>query len=145
MEDIEVGGSSTRAVASPSVRWGMAVLRFLIWGVPGFIVALCLNATLVKLLGWPFPIAYAVALGVQLSINFVVCRVIVFPGSEPGTVVKQIGLFTGTSVLIRFVDLGVYSLITALLEIHFLIVQACNVLLFAVVRYSVVKWIFSPK
>ena len=54
------------------------VARFVLFGIPAFLIAIPLNFFLVETLLWPKQAAYALVLLVQVTINFFICIRFVF-------------------------------------------------------------------
>ena len=71
------------------LRLGTEVFKFLIVGLPAFIVAIPLNWFLVEKLAWWKPLAYAFVLVAQTTVNFFLCRRFVFLPSKEKSIGKQ--------------------------------------------------------
>lgn len=116
------------------------LVKFLAAGAPAFGVALAINWVLAQRLGWPTPLAYAIVLVVQVSVNFWMCKWFVFEHSAVGSLWRQFSTFFTGIALFRVADWAVYSLITHYTPTPPIVMQAINVVLF-----SVLKFIFSER
>lgn len=116
------------------------LIRFLLAGLPGLAAALLLNYALVQGLACPKPLAYALVLIVQVSLNFLLCRAFVFDVAPGQNILTQYAVFLAGIGAFRIADWALYSLIVSTTPVPFLIVQLFNVALF-----SVGKFIFARR
>lgn len=121
------------------------VIRFLVAGVPAFLVAIVLNYTLVQVLGLNKPIAYALVLVVQIVINFFACRFFVFEVDPALKMRRSFAIFFNGIALFRLADWIVYSILTHF-GVPFLLAQMANIAVFAVLKFEFSRRVFeSPK
>lgn len=114
--------------------------KFLLAGLPAFLVAIPLNWVLVDLADIPKPLAYAFVLAVQITINFFMLRRYVFDTDRSVTMWSQfVKFFIGIAVF-RLLDWALYTILVTATGVHYLIIQAGNVAIF-----SVAKFLFSKK
>jgi putative flippase GtrA len=118
------------------------LLRFLVAGVPAFIVAIGLNYLLVKEIGMATSSAYAAVLAVQIVINFFACRYLVFKVSAEHNLSRAFLIFSGGIVAFRLADWGVYVLLTHW-KLHFLLAQLFNVALFSLLKFEFARRVFE--
>jgi putative flippase GtrA len=111
------------------------VAQFLVWGLPAFLFAIPLNYTLVEVVAWPKPIAYAVVLIFQVVLNFFMCRWFVFKPGDHKTPGRQFIEFFAGILGFRFADWAIYSLLVQFLPDLYIGIQFLNVLLFAALKY----------
>lgn len=124
------------------------IVRFLVWGLPAFVVSLLLNTLLTTTLGWPKPVSYLVALYVQLSINYFVCRRIVFDSDPDAPMLRQYAQFMAGVAFFRLLDWGLYSLLVAFIPfftVYYQAAQILNVILFSVLRFRFSESLFEKK
>lgn len=119
------------------------LIKFLIAGVPAFLVAIPLNYFLVTKAGLSKPVAYAIVLVVQVTINFFACRYYVFDAKPGRSLWQSFGAFLGGILLFRLADWGVYVLLTTRLDFHYLAVQFFNVALFGLLKFQFSKLVFE--
>lgn len=123
----------------------MKLFKFFAWGIPAFAIALPLNYALVKWAELTKPIAYALVLAVQISINFFACRFFVFETDRRKSLWKSFALFVHGIVFFRLADWGVYSLLTTQFGLPFIGVQLFNVALFGLVKFEFSKRVFESR
>ena len=111
------------------------LLKFLVVGLPAFLIAIPLNLILVEKLFWPKPAAYALVLVVQVTLNFFACIYFVFKRDASKSLRSQFILFMSGILSARVMDWGVYSLLTWL-GMNYIVVQFLNVTLFSVLKFS---------
>lgn len=124
------------------------VVRFLAWGFPAFVISLLLNTFLTTTLGWPKPVSYLVALYIQVSINYFICRRIVFDSDPDVPMLPQYLHFMTGVAFFRLLDWGLYSLLVAFVPffaVYYQAAQIFNVVLFSVLRFKFSESIFERK
>ena len=114
--------------------------KFLLAGLPAFIVAIPLNYVLVSLFDIYKPLAYVIVLFIQVSINFFIVRRFVFHNKGCDNIITEYYKFFIGISFFRFLDWVLYSTIVSLTPINYLIVQLGNVFIF-----SVAKFLYSKK
>jgi putative flippase GtrA len=124
-----------RITRHPLYRRGLKLSRFLAAGLPAFLVALVLNYLLVTRWHWAEPLAYALVLVVQVTVNFFMCRCFVFEQTSPNPLWMQFGQFFAGIVGFRLADWAVYTVAVEVLGLYFVAVQIANVVIFSVLKY----------
>ncbi len=121
---------------SPKLRVLLKKLGlFLVAGLPAFAVAVPLNHFLVKQCHWSMPLAYALVLVVQVSINFFACCLFVFKRDTQRSMWKQFFIFLSGISAARLVDWAAYSLMTWM-GVPMLAAQLFNVMVLSVLKFS---------
>jgi putative flippase GtrA len=115
------------------------LLKFLAVGIPAFLIAVPLNWFLVETLGWPKPLAYALVLVVQVTINFFACIFFVFKRDESRSLFSQFILFMSGILAARVLDWGLYTLLVNTTPFHYLVIQLTNVILFSLAKFAFAK------
>jgi putative flippase GtrA len=112
------------------------VFRFVLFGIPAFLIAIPLNWCLVEKLLWPKPAAYALVLVVQVTINFYVCIRFVFKRDISKSISSQFLLFMSGILAARVLDWGLYSILVKTTPIHYIAIQFFNVILFSIAKFT---------
>jgi putative flippase GtrA len=128
-------------------------LRFMVAGIPAFVAAFALNYWLVNQVGLPTPLAYALVLVVQIVLNFLGCRYLVFDIPPDRNLWRAFVVYFNGIALFRLADWGLYSLLTGHWGVfpmahgnHFyLYVQLFNVALFSLLKYEFARRVFERK
>lgn len=120
-------------------------LVFLIAGLPSFIVALVLNYVLVSFFFWPIPVAYALVLLIQVSINFFMAKNYVFKTKANTTLAIQYFQFISGIFAFRFFDWLLYLVLTQVLATHFIIIQFGNIVVFSLLKYRFAKRVIEGR
>lgn len=115
------------------------LLRFLLAGLPAFLIAIPLNWWLVEHVGWAKPLAYALVLVVQVTINFFACIAFVFRRDQGQRLSRQFLLFMGGILLARLLDWGLYRVLVESVPVHYLLVQVFNVALFSIAKFLMAR------
>lgn len=113
---------------------------FLAAGLPAFVLAVPLNYVLVEYAALGKGIAYALVLAFQISINFFMCRWLVFEKTSLSKWYHDFALFFFGALFFRFLDWAVYLLLVNRFGVHYLVAQLGNVFVF-----SILKFLFSRK
>jgi putative flippase GtrA len=119
--------------------------RFVLWGVPAFLIAIPLNYVLVERAAMSKPAAYAVVLTVQVTLNFFACRWFVFEGAKQHNLWKSFVLFCNGILAFRALDWAVYSLLTTQCGVPFLAAQLLNVALFGLLKFLFARRVFEAR
>lgn len=120
-------------------------LTFIAVGLPAFLLAVPLNYVLVDLASWPKPLAYALVLVVQVSMNYVMCRLFVFEKTSTERVLVQYLKFMGGILGFRILDWGVFVLAVNCFGLYYLAVQLANVFIFSVGKFLFARRLFGKK
>ena len=111
------------------------LVKFLIAGLPSFLVAVPLNWLLVTRWGFPKGPAYALVLLFQVTLNFFMCRWFVFEKTSDKSLAAEFGAFVAGIAFFRLADWGVYYLLVSVVGFPYLAVQLMNVALFSVLKF----------
>lgn len=117
------------------IRTGIDIFKFLLVGLPAFIVAIPLNILLVEKLEIWKPVSYALVLVVQISMNFFLCRRFVFVPNKDKSIYKQYLEFISAVAIFRCMDWGLYSLLVKTTDIHYILIQLFNVVIFSIAKF----------
>lgn len=117
--------------------------RFLVSGIPAFLVAIPMNWILVRNIGLPRAIAYALVLLFQMTLNFALCRRFVFGISERSTWFREFAAFAAGNSIIRTLDWFIYTTIVAFYPSFYILVQLGNLVVFSLLKYAFVRHVFS--
>jgi putative flippase GtrA len=96
-----------------------------------------LNYTLVTYAHAPKPLAYAAVLVFQVSMNFIMCRWLVFSERNERHAAIQFMQFIAGITGFRILDWALYSFAVYMLGVPFLLMQLANVAIFALLKYWV--------
>ena len=118
---------------------------FLVTGLPAFVLAIPLNWFLVEVILLYKPIAYLITLLFQVTINFFLLRHFVFKSNKEEKIIKQYFQFLAGISIFRFLDWGLYSILTHYTTIYFLFIQVGNVLIFSIFKFIYSKYILEKK
>lgn len=111
-------------------------IRFLLAGLPAFLLAVPANAFFVECLNLNKLLAYAVVLLAQVSMNFFICLLFVFKRDKEKSLVSLYLQFVSGIILIRFLDWSVYGFLVEIAGFYYLFVQIFNVLVFSVFKFT---------
>ncbi len=112
------------------------VLRFILFGIPAFLIAIPLNWFLVEKLLWHKTTAYAIVLMVQVTINFYICIRFVFKRDPSKNLAAQFLVFMAGILAARVLDWGLYSLLINTTPIHYIAIQFFNVIIFSLAKFT---------
>ena len=121
-----------------------SVFKFLLAGLPAFVLAVPLNFILVDWAGFPKWLAYPVVLFVQVNIGFFLCRWKVFEPDASKALWRQYSEFLGAVAVFRIMDAVLYGFLVARfpfrLEIagrncYYLAYQLLNVVVFSLAKF----------
>lgn len=116
------------------------LLLFLAFGLPAFALAVPGNYLLVERIHLHKSLAYALMLLMQVSINYLMCRFLVFKRKDAKPWFREFIAFFAGIALIRLLDWAFYVFLVHTIGVYYLIAQLVNVALFAIV-----KFLFSEK
>jgi len=133
---------SIRAIVSyilshPGFKSGLKLGGFLAAGLPSFALAVPLNWVLVEKLRWFEPVAYALVLLFQVTVNFFMCRWFVFVDRNEKHILLQFGQFVSGILLFRVADWALYSVLVKVFDFYFLAVQVANIFIFVILKFRV--------
>lgn len=140
--------NSSQGSALPKSRSSettVKLLRFLLAGLPGFLVAVSLNLFLLKVLDWPGPIAYAAVLLVQVTVNFLFCIYFVFERNTEKSIARQFFAFLSGILMARVFDWALYVALTELLGIPYLVAQLSNILVFSIAKFAFARRVIEGR
>ncbi len=124
-------------------RFAGKILKFLIAGLPAFVVALATNYLLVSKYDWPKPIAYLIVMWLQMTINFYACRHLVFEVGKHSSIVRQYGQFLSGFATIRVAEWLFYTVLVEMFYMHYIAVQVVSILVFAIVKFRFSESLFE--
>lgn len=123
---------------------GKKLFAFLSVGLPSFLIALPLNVFLVESLDWYEPIAYALILVFQVTMNFFMCRLFVFKERNNKSLLLQFWQFVCGILLLRLGDWTIYSFLVRVCGFYYLGVQLANIALFALIKFKFSQKVMEP-
>lgn len=126
-------------------HFGMKLIKFLLAGLPSFLVALPLNWLLVEKAELARPISYAIVLCFQVTVNFFVCRIWVFETKKDDSLLAQYLSFMAGIALFRLADWGVYTLLVSFAGLYYLAVQLANIVVFSFLKFGFSKRIMEQR
>jgi putative flippase GtrA len=138
--EASVAGSEPADSAS-GARFRKLVV-FLASGLPSFLLAIPANYFLVERAGAPPAPAYAAILAMQVSLNFFVCRWLVFGRTDAVAIVREFRDFVAGILLFRLADWAVYVVLVDGVGLYYLAVQLANVVLFALLKFWFAERVF---
>lgn len=124
---------------------GRKWLTFVAAGAPSLLVAIPLNVFLVKYVQLSMALAYAIVIMLQLIVNFVVCRQLVFDRNPTGNVWREFTLYVSGISVLRLCDWVVYNVFVSYLEWNFIAVQVLNICLFSALKFLYSERIFQAE
>jgi putative flippase GtrA len=127
------------------IRFGQRLLRFWAAGLPAFAIALVTNFLLIEKLYWPKPLAYLVVLWLQMSINFFVCRILVFESTGHVPIFRLYAHFLSGNGMIRLVEWVFYTILVEVFRVYYLAVQLMSIVLFALVKFKFAESLFERR
>ena len=123
----------------------VTLCKFMAVGLPAFLLAVPLNYLLVERAHFAKPLAYALVMALQVSINFFMCRAFVFERSDRRSLWVEFGSFFGGIMLFRLADWVVYVFLVNVVGLYYLAVQLVNVAVFALLKFLFSEWVFLRK
>lgn len=111
------------------------LIQFLGIGLPAFILAVPANYALVEWAQLPKPWAYALVLVGQVTMNFFMCRWLLFPKKSATKWYIDFAAFFSGILFIRLLDWAFYTLLVQQVGVYYLAAQLLNVVLFSVVKF----------
>ncbi len=116
---------------------------FLLAGLPSFIIAIPLNWALVEYAHLVKPLAYALVMVFQISLNFFTSRWLVFDSPPGKTFPRQFAEFFSGIAVFRIADWALYSLLVQFTPHLYLVVQVINVVLFSFLKFLFCRKVFG--
>jgi putative flippase GtrA len=126
-----------------SARFATRLVQFLAAGIPAFGAALATNFLLVDKLYWPKPIAYMVVLWFQMTINYFMCRRLVFEPHTHSSLFRQYARFLYGNGGIRLMEWVFYTVLVEVFHVYYFIVQVAGIILFAVAKFRFAESLFE--
>jgi len=121
------------------------VLRFLLSGLPAFLLAIPANWFLVELLHWPKPVSYLAVLWGQTTINFFACRRFAFDVKDRPPTVGQYWQFLSGMGLFRLADWLLYTIVVEVFRLYYLAAQLFNIAVFALIKFKFAESLFERR
>lgn len=120
------------------------VIYFGISGLPGFVIAIGLNYTLVDLLNLNVYGSYIVVLIVVSLMNYFIIDKYIFPDqNKKNSTLKKFTGFAAVIVTSRVLEWMMYSLIVYHTNIYYIFIQIFVSTLFVFIKYFILKKIFK--
>ncbi len=116
---------------------------FLLAGLPSFIIAIPLNWTLVEYAHMAKPLAYAMVMVFQISMNFFTSRWLVFDSAPGKTAPRQFTEFFSGVAVFRLADWAFYSFLVQFIPHLYLVLQVINVVLFSFLKFIYCRRVFE--
>jgi putative flippase GtrA len=123
-------------MSHPISKTGLKLSGFLAAGLPSFAIAVPLNWFLVEKLSLAEPVAYALVLLFQVTLNFFMCRWLVFKDRKQTLMWVQFYQFVAGILFFRIADWALYTIVVHYTAIYYLFVQLANVFIFAVLKFK---------
>ena len=120
------------------------LFKFLVAGLPSLVLAVPANYLLVGYLGLAKPLAYAIVLAGQVTLNFVLNRVFVFQ-KRGDSILRQSVLFVAGILGFRAADWLVYVLLVDVCGLYYLAVQIGNILVFSLPKFVFAERVFAAR
>ena len=130
-------------------RWiknerAVRLLKFLAAGLPSFLLAIPANYWLAGWVGLAKPVAYAIVLAGQVTLNFFLNRVFVFEKRGKSMVQEFVPFVVGI-LGFRVADWLAYVLLVEVYGLYYLAVQLGNVLVFLVPKFVFAEGVFRAR
>lgn len=120
-------------------------IRFLLSGLPSFLIAIPLNIFLVELLHLHKVLAYSLLLLLQVTINFFMLRRFTFR-SDPGkSELRKFSHFMIGIIIFRILDAALYAVLVERLGLYYILAQILNVGLFSIAKFLFSQYVFEGK
>lgn len=118
-------------------------MKFLAAGLPAFVLAVPANYALVEFLCLPKSLSYALVLCGQISLNYFMCRYLVFRETARFQRLNEFFLFFGGILAIRFFDWFFYVFLVHQIGLYYLAAQFLNVGLFSAIKFLYSRWVLT--
>jgi len=118
------------------------VFLFLAAGLPGLAVGILINYVFFRLIGLPLAVSYAVALLVQVALNFVILRSSLFRVPNPRALPSAALAFSVGILGFRLLDWALYLLLVSFFHLNFVAAQIVLAGLFSMAKYAYSSWVF---
>ena len=116
---------------------------FLLAGLPSFAIAIPLNWMLVEYVHLAKPLAYALVMIFQISMNFFTSRWLVFDSSPGKTFPRQFAEFFSGIAVFSLADWAFYSFLIQFAPHLYVLIQVINVVLFSFLKFLFCRKIFE--
>ena len=136
---------SSRLYAFYQKHFGMKLIKFLLAGLPSFLVAIPVNWLLVEQLNMGKALSYACVLFMQVTINFFICRVWVFESAGRQSILVRYFQFLAGIFFFRLADWGLYTVLVSFFGLFYLGVQVFNIVIFAFLKFHFSKRVIERK
>ncbi len=136
-----------RLFARTGFGWARTItlVKFMAAGLPSFGLAVPANYLLVSHAHLDKPLAYAIVMVIQVTINFFMCRHFVFGGKSTGQFSRQFGAFFSGIMAFRVADWLLYVLLVNRAGIYYLAAQVLNVAVFGIAKFVFSEWVFARR
>ena len=136
-----------RWFARTGFTWARTItlVKFMAAGLPSFVIAVPANYLLVSHARLGKPLAYAIVMAMQVTINFFMCRRFVFGGKAAGPLARQfIAFFTGIMAF-RVADWLLYVMLVNVVGLYYLAAQCLNVAVFGIAKFVFSERVFARR
>ncbi len=123
----------------------ITLVKFMAAGLPSFGLAVPANYLLVSHAHLDKPLAYAIVMVMQVTINFFMCRHFVFGGKHTGQISHQFGAFFTGIMAFRVADWLLYVLLVNVVGIYYLAAQGLNVAVFGIAKFAFSERVFARR
>ena len=123
----------------------ITLLKFMAAGLPSFALAVPANYMLVGHAHLGKPLAYALVMAMQVTVNFFICRRFVFGGRNTGTLARQFVAFFSGIMAFRVADWLLYVLLVNVAGIFYLAAQCLNVAVFGIAKFVFSERVFARR
>lgn len=121
----------------------LTLVKFMAAGLPSFGLAVPVNYLLVSHAHLGKPLAYALVMAMQVTINFFMCRRFVFGEQGTGSLARQFGAFFTGIMAFRVADWLLYVLLVNIAGLYYLMAQILNVAVFGIAKFVFSEWVFA--
>lgn len=118
-------------------------LRFLLSGLPSFLIAIPLNIFLVELLHLHKVLAYSLLLVLQITLNFFMLRRFTFRTAPGPSMLRKFSHFMIGIIIFRILDAALYAFLVQRLGLYYLLAQILNVGLFSIAKFLFSQYVFE--
>lgn len=115
--------------------------KYMLSGVPAFLIAVLLNWILVEHIKLPVLLAYLLVLAVQVNINYLICHYVVFNKKERPNL-RGIGQFSIFVLVFQGLTWLAYAVMVKWVGIYYLLAQLINIAFFSVFKFIWASKIF---
>lgn len=120
-------------------------IRFLLSGLPSFLIAIPLNIFLVELIDLPKILAYCLVLLLQITLNFFMLQRFTFRCDQQQSSLRKFRHFMLGIIIFRILDAMLYAFLVQRLGLYYILAQILNVGLFSIAKFLFSQYVFEGK